>query len=63
MILSSRNEDILKDVQMDLIKKTKKDVSCFPILCVDIEKDGSFEHIVNVIRIYYALLVERTISF
>ena len=48
MILSSRNEEKLVEVQKEISDKTKRDKSCFPILLVDVEKDESFHSLTQV---------------
>lgn len=48
VILSSRNETKLIEVQKEIIDKTKRDRSCFPIILVDVEKDESFHSLAQV---------------
>lgn len=42
VILSSRSKDKLQLVQKELCEKTGKDCSHYPIVLVDVEKDGEF---------------------
>lgn len=47
--MSSRNEQKLKQVQLELMKQTNREETDFPIVCLDIEKDEQFEEITKVI--------------
>ena len=49
MILSSRSFQKLEAVRDELVAKSGRDVSCFPVLPVDIEKDESFINVVSVV--------------
>ena len=48
VILSSRNQSLLLEVQKQLVEKTERDASDFPILVVDVEKDSEFTEKVTV---------------
>lgn len=49
VILSSRSFPKLEALRDELVTLSGRDMSCFPILPVDIEKDESFKNIVSVI--------------
>ena len=48
VVLSSRCEAKLKEVQQDIIKRTNKSESEYPIVLVDVEKDEEFPSTVDV---------------
>ncbi len=48
VILSSRNKEKLVEVQKEITDKTNRDISCFPIILVDVEKDDSFHSLTQV---------------
>lgn len=48
VILSSRNQEKLLEVQKEISNKTKRDKSFFPIILVDVEKDDLFHAITQV---------------
>lgn len=48
VILSSRNQALLLEVQKQLVEKTERDTSDYPILVVDVEKDSEFAEKVTV---------------
>ena len=48
VVLSSRSEGKLKDVQREIVEQTKRPESDYPIVCVDVEKDKEFPSIVEV---------------
>ena len=48
VILSSRNEQKLKQVQLELMEQTNREATDFPIVCIDIEKDEQFVEITKV---------------
>lgn len=49
VILSSRSFPKLEALRDELVTLSGRDMSCFPILPVDIEKDESFKNIVSVV--------------
>lgn len=48
VVLSSRSEGKLKDVQREIMEQTKRPASDYPIVCVDVEKDDEFPSTVEV---------------
>ena len=50
VVLSSRSEGKLKEVQQEIVKRTGKPESEYPIVLVDVEKDEEFPSAVDVIR-------------
>ena len=48
VVLSSRSEGKLKDVQREIMEQTKRPASDYPIVCVDVEKDDEFPSVVEV---------------
>lgn len=52
VILSSRNQKNLENVQSSLTEITNKDKSFYPIECVDIEKDEVFKDVIEVFSVF-----------
>ena len=50
VVLSSRSEGKLKEVQQEIVKRTNKPESEYPIVLVDVEKDEEFPSAVDVAR-------------
>ena len=46
--MSSRNEQKLEQIQVELMKQTNREATDFPIVCIDIEKDEQFAEITKV---------------